>query len=168
MKILSQILYTDYDKGRPKSCPPQHGSTGAAGWDLKASEDIELEPYIPMLIPTNLRIKIPEDHMLLILPRSGNALKRDVIIPNSPGLIDEDYEGHVQIMMTWLAPPTAWRWLFPKKLQIKRGDKVAQAILTSYEQQNWSHVQELEAVSMRGESGFGSTGLVGDKKKDKR
>jgi dUTP pyrophosphatase len=137
---------------------PTRGSEGAAGWDLYSAEDVELSPLQPTLVPTNLDIAIPAGHMLLILPRSGNSLKKNLLIPNSPGLIDEDYRGHLQVILMW-APRTGRNPVdyFTERLMIKKGERIAQAVLMPYVAQTWIQKQELPSTH-RGTSGFGSTG----------
>jgi dUTP pyrophosphatase len=134
---------------------PTRGSKGAAGWDLYAAEDKKLYANYPTLVPTNIDIAIPEGTMLLVLPRSGNSLRRKIIIPNSPGLIDEDYRGHLQVILTWIPPdgeahPGA-------HTEIKKGDRIAQAVLIPYVEQSWVQKSELPSTD-RGTGGFGSTG----------
>lgn len=68
-----KVLYKPHND---KHFVPSRGSKGAAGWDLYAAEDTTLLPYRPNLVPTYLDIAIPEGYMLLVLPRSGNALKK--------------------------------------------------------------------------------------------
>lgn len=148
---------------------PTRGSAGAAGWDLYAAEDVNLEAYQPCLVPTHLQIAIPEGHMLLVLPRSGNSLNKQIIVPNSPGLIDEDYRGHLQVILTWIPHPadTKKQELDPGEgyytvdatLEIKRGDRIAQAVLVPYVAQNWCQLKAFDLPpTNRGTAGFGSTG----------
>jgi dUTP pyrophosphatase len=152
---------------------PSRGSAGAAGWDLYASQDMELKPYVPTLVPTDLEIAVPDGHMILVLPRSGNSLKKQIIVPNSPGLIDEDYRGHLQVILTWIPHPgDSWRYTKQKDgtllgrwakyrngvtTKITKGDRIAQAVLLPYVQQEWLQWAMLPPTT-RGVAGFGSTG----------
>jgi dUTP pyrophosphatase len=125
---------------------------------LYASETVMLRPAKPTLVPTNLEIAIPQGTMLLILPRSGIALKRNLLIPNSPGLIDEDYRGHLQIILTYFPDPSVTRkspedWI----CVIQPGERIAQAVLMPYFTQTWVKVESLPSTE-RGAQGFGSTG----------
>ena len=135
---------------------PSRGSEGAAGWDLYAAEDTILDPYKPTLVPTNIDIAIPKDYMLLVLPRSGNSLKKNFIIPNSPGLIDEDYRGHLMVLLTYIPHPDKLH-PFPELVKVAKGDRIAQAVLVKYEPQIWVRQLSLPPTS-RGTGGFGSTG----------
>lgn len=134
---------------------PTRGSRGAAGWDLYASETVVLYPFQPQLVPTHLDIAIPEGHMLLVLPRSGNALKKNLLIPNSPGLVDEDYRGHLGVILTFAPSPQGF--MYDVRYTVERGDRIAQAVLVRYEEQEWEKVNELPETA-RGRNGFGSTG----------
>ena len=93
-----------------------------------------------------------------MLPRSGNALKKGWIIPNSPGLIDEDYKGEWGVILTWLPHPGV---TFPvgttPRLEIKAGDKVAQGLLIPYIEQEWTGVDSLPDPDSDRVGGFGST-----------
>lgn len=131
---------------------PSHGSEEAAGWDLSAAEDTVLRPFEPKLVPCNFDLAIPKGHMLLVLPRSGNSLRKHLIIPNSPGLIDADYRGHLQVILTYLCSPS-----LVDPIKISKGDRIAQAILVPYVHQNWVLVDQLPPTQ-RGTKGFGSTG----------
>lgn len=134
---------------------PAPATAFAAGWDLTASEEVWLWAMQPILVPTNLEVAIPEGHMLLVLPRSGNSLKKSLIVPNSPGLIDSDYRGHLQVILTWLHSPSDREQPY---IKISKGDRIAQAVLVPYVVQSWVRVDELPKTD-RGSGGFGSTGV---------
>ncbi len=131
---------------------PSYGTPGAAGMDLRAAvhEDapLTLEPGARALVPTGLKIAVPEGFEAQVRPRSGLALKSGVTCLNSPGTIDCDYRGEVGvILINHSAEP----------FTIRRGDRIAQMILARYEKIRWSETESLEETG-RGEGGFGSTG----------
>lgn len=141
---------------------PTRGSAGAAGWDLYAAENCCLKPFVPTLCPTNIDIAVPAGHMLWVLPRSGNSLKKQIIVPNSPGLVDEDYRGHLQVILSWIPNVNeVWNWagapIMTPVLIVKKGERIAQVVLMPYVEQVWSRKDELPP-SARGAAGFGSTG----------
>lgn len=147
-----KVLYSPHND---KHFVPSRGSKGAAGWDLYAAEDMVLYPFQPALVPTNIDIAIPQGHMLLVIPRSGNALKKNLLIPNSPGLVDEDYRGHLGVILTYVPSPREYS---PESYYtVRRGDRIAQAVLVKYETQEWEKSDEL-SITERGSGGFGSTG----------
>lgn len=131
---------------------PQYMSVGAAGMDLCAAVQnmVQLAPMECKLIPTGLKMEIPLGYEIQIRPRSGLALKHQIILPNSPGTIDSDYRGEVQVIMMNLGKQV---------FEINRGDRIAQAVLCKYEQAQIEVSTEL-TETVRGEGGFGSTGTT--------
>jgi len=129
---------------------PAYATEGAAGMDLLAAvtEPLTIQPGGRVLVPTGLCIALPPDHELQVRPRSGLALKNGITLPNSPGTVDEDYRGELQVivMNAGTAPFT-----------IERGMRIAQAVLAPVIRASWREVEALPATS-RGAGGFGSTG----------
>ena len=129
---------------------PAYATPGAAGMDLLAAvtEPLVISPGSRALVPTGLVMALPPGHELQIRPRSGLALKHGIILPNSPGTIDEDYRGEVQVivMNAGEAPFT-----------IERGMRIAQAVLAPVVRAAWDVVDDLDETH-RGSGGFGSTG----------
>jgi len=129
---------------------PTYATSGAAGMDLVAAIDdpITIPPAGRKLIPTGLAIALPPGYELQIRPRSGLALNHGITLPNSPGTIDEDYRGEIQIILlnTSLEPFT-----------ITRGMRIAQAVLAPVVRAQWAEVTSLDETA-RGTGGFGSTG----------
>ena len=129
---------------------PSYATAGAAGMDLLAAvaDPVVVGPAERALIPTGLIVALPANHELQIRPRSGLALRHGITLPNTPGTIDEDYRGEIQVIMlnTGRDP-----------FVVRRGDRIAQAVLTPVSRAVWQEVDRLEATS-RGAGGFGSTG----------
>jgi dUTP pyrophosphatase len=129
---------------------PSYASAGAAGMDLFAAVEmpVTIEPGRRALIPTGLAIALPPGFELQIRPRSGLALRHGIVLPNSPGTIDEDYRGELQVIVLNAgdAPFT-----------IERGARIAQAILAPVVRGCWHEVTDLDDTP-RGSGGFGSTG----------
>ncbi len=132
---------------------PSYATAGAAGMDLLAAvaEPVTLAPGQRALIPTGLAIALPPGHELQIRPRSGLALRHGIVLPNSPGTIDEDYRGEIQVIMlnTGDAP-----------FVIERGARIAQAVLAPVIRAVWREVEALDETA-RNQGGFGSTGTSG-------
>lgn len=132
---------------------PKYETTHSAGMDLRAAlaenEFIDLLPGRRALVPTGLKIALPDGYEAQIRPRSGLALKNGVTCLNSPGTIDADYRGEVGIILI----NHGW-----ETLQIKRGDRVAQMVIAPVTQAAWLDVDKLDSTA-RGEGGFGSTGV---------
>lgn len=155
------ILYRPHDG---KECTePKQGTEHAAGWDLYCAEDTKLEAYKATIVPTYFDVAVPDMHALLVMPRSGIALKRQIIIPNSPGLIDADYRGHLCGLFTWIPHPAdlvigrTSQTAYEQFTTVKQGERIAQLVLIEYIYQIWKKVGELPPTA-RGKGGFGSTG----------
>jgi dUTP pyrophosphatase len=131
---------------------PHYATAGAAGMDLLAAvaDPVTIPPGGRALIPTGLRIALPPAHELQIRPRSGLALRHGIVLPNSPGTIDEDYRGEVQVIVLNAGD---------QPFTIERGTRIAQAVLAPVVRAVWQEVADLDATE-RGEGGFGSTGLA--------
>ena len=100
---------------------PAYATAGAAGMDLLAAvvSPVTIAPGARVLIPTGLAIALPEGYELQIRPRSGLALRHGIVLPNSPGTIDEDYRGEIQvIVLNTGADPFV----------VERGARIAQAV----------------------------------------
>ena len=100
------------------------------------------------LIPTGLAIALPAGHELQVRPRSGLALRHGIVLPNSPGTIDEDYRGEVQVIV--LNAGT-------EPFTVERGMRIAQAVLSPVLRGVWDEVVNLDDTE-RGQGGFGSPG----------
>ena len=130
---------------------PDYATPGSAGLDIAAAldEPMTLAPGARALVPTGLRLAVPEGYEAQIRPRSGLALRHGLMLPNSPGTIDSDYRGELQIIvMNAGAEP----------IRIDRGMKIAQLILQPVPRVAWRECAELDETA-RGDGGFGSTGV---------
>jgi dUTP pyrophosphatase len=129
---------------------PAPATPGAAGLDLRAAVDGELviEPGARALVPTGLRVAIPDGFEGQVRPRSGLAWRHGITLPNTPGTIDCDYRGEVQVILlnTGREPVT-----------VRRGDRIAQLVIGPVVRARFEEVAELDATE-RGERGFGSSG----------
>ncbi len=129
---------------------PSYATAGAAGMDLLAAVQapMALAPGARTLVPTGLAIALPPGFELQIRPRSGLALKNGIVLPNSPGTIDEDYRGELQVIVMNAGT---------EPFTIERGMRIAQAVLAPVVRAAWTEVAELDETQ-RGAGGFGSTG----------
>ena len=131
---------------------PQYATEGSAGMDIYAvvADDVTLQPGETALIPAGFSIEIPRGYEAQIRPRSGLAIKHQVGILNSPGTIDSDYRGEVKIVLS----------NFGKSVfMVKRGDRIAQMIISNYTKVVWNEVDTLDTTA-RGAGGFGHTGTT--------
>ncbi|MGP3697698.1 dUTP diphosphatase [Rhodobacter sp. NSM] len=136
---------------------PSYETAGAAGADLRANlppdiraEGIELAPLGRALVPTGLRVEIPDGFELQIRPRSGLALKHGISLPNSPGTIDADYRGPLGVILVNLGA---------EPFRIAHGDRIAQIVVAPVVQALFEPAAELGETA-RGAGGFGSTGTA--------
>jgi dUTP pyrophosphatase len=131
---------------------PSYATAQSAGLDLMAAVpgEVTLQPGARQLIPTGLCIALPSGFEAQVRPRSGLALKHGITVLNSPGTIDADYRGEVQVLLInhGQAP-----------FVIKRGDRIAQMVVAPVTQIAWSVVEQLDQTE-RGGGGYGSTGIV--------
>ena len=130
---------------------PKYMSIGSSGMDLYADTqgEVSLNPQEVKLISAGIYIDIPLGYEAQIRPRSGLALKHGITVLNTPGTIDSDYRGLIQIILINVGK---------EPFSIKRGDRIAQMIIKEVVQANIEEVDELEDTS-RGEGGFGHTGV---------
>lgn len=135
------------------SLPSQH-TDKAVGYDLKANllEPVTLPPLTRILIPTGLRIRLPEDKQAEIRPRSGLALNHGITVLNTPGTIDPDYFGEIKVLLVNLSE---------QRYTIYPGDRVAQLVVTDRTEIEWKEEFDYSFVmedTTRDPEGFGSTG----------
>jgi dUTP pyrophosphatase len=131
---------------------PAYETAHAAGMDLRAAvpdeEPLVLKPGSRFPVPTGLSMAIPVGFEGQVRPRSGLAAKQGVTCLNSPGTIDADYRGEVKVILINHGP---------EDVTIRRGDRIAQLLITPVEQATWTEVDDLDETA-RGAGGFGSTG----------
>ena len=129
---------------------PETTTSGAAGVDLRAAveETIVLAAGERQLLPTGLRIALPEGFEAQVRPRSGLALRHGILIPNAPGTIDADYRGEIQVILMNAGGAD---------FEIARGDRIAQLIVAPVVRPEWVEVESLDETA-RGDGGFGHTG----------
>jgi dUTP pyrophosphatase len=130
---------------------PQYQTTGAAGFDFHAIEDMEIPTRKIVLVKTGLSMEIPEGYELQVRPRSGMSLKTKMRIANSPGTIDSDYRGEICIIMENMGMLGALPY------DIKKGDRIAQGVICPVYQAVF--VEDELSETERGEKGFGSTNV---------
>lgn len=131
---------------------PLYMTTGAAGADVKAylKEPLVLASGQSALIPTGIRLAIPEGFEIQIRPRSGLALKHQITVLNTPGTIDADYRGEIKIILINHGK---------EDFIITPGMRIGQFVLARVLRANFMISSELAATG-RGIGGFGHTGAA--------
>jgi dUTP pyrophosphatase len=130
---------------------PSYQTAGSSGMDLRAwlQAPVTLQPMERKLIPTGLYMSLPLGYEAQIRPRSGLAIKRGLSMVNTPGTIDSDYRGEIMVAMINLST---------EEQVINDGERVAQMVVSKYDQVQWSTVTELDDT-VRGAGGFGHSGV---------
>ena len=130
---------------------PSYESASAAGMDLRVALESPLTilPGQRVLLPTGLKLAIPEGYEVQIRPRSGLAIKHGITMLNSPGTIDADFRGELHLIAINHGQ---------EAYTVQHGDRMAQMVVQKVHQAQLIQVQELDETT-RGEQGFGSTGV---------
>ncbi|MFH1561895.1 MAG: dUTP diphosphatase [Nitrospirota bacterium] len=126
---------------------PKYAHIGDSGADLYAIEDCLLQPFERKAIPTGLCVEIPDGFELQVRPKSGLALDSGITVLNTPGTIDSGYRGEIKVILINLSSEI---------YQIKKGQKIAQMVVSPVIHAEFGEVEEL-SESKRGTGGFGST-----------
>jgi dUTP pyrophosphatase len=147
--LRARIVRLPHGQGLPL---PAYQSPGAAGMDLLAALDkpLTLKPRARALVPTGLVLELPAGMEAQVRPRSGLALRFGLAVLNSPGTIDSDYRGEVQVLLINLGD---------KPFAIARGERIAQLVVARVEQVELVEAAQTSATR-RGAGGFGSTGTA--------
>ena len=143
-----------WDEGADTSLGlPSYETPGAAGADVRANFPdrgaVSLAPGARTLVPTGLRVAVPDGYELQLRPRSGLALKHGITLPNTPGTVDSDYRGPIGVIVMNAGH---------EPFEIKHGMRIAQMIIAPVLQAAFQAVDALDETA-RGAGGFGSTGV---------
>ena len=148
---------------------PIYASQGASGMDVHAYLDeigsgipdedsdeiitgVIINPFQRILIPTGIKVAIPEGYEIQVRPRSGLALKKGITVVNTPGTVDSDYRGEIGVILINLSK---------ESVIIKNQERIAQIVLCAVEKIEWNEVNGETFESQKTErnsGGFGSTG----------
>ena len=127
---------------------PAYETSGAAGMDLRATEDTVLRPGARCLMPTGFAIALPGNFEAQVRPRSGLAANHGVTVLNAPGTIDCDYRGEIKVPLINHGSAD---------FVIRRGDRIAQIVIAAVTRARFDEVTTLDETT-RGAGGFGSSG----------
>ena len=127
---------------------PSYQSAGAAGMDVRAAAALSVAPMQTALVPTGFSIAVPVGYEAQLRPRSGLALRHSITLLNSPGTIDSDFRGEVQVILTNLGS---------EPFEITRGDRIAQLVVARVGRVAWQEALALNETE-RQDGGFGSSG----------
>lgn len=145
-------LYLGYKPLHPDAVPPKYNYGGDSGFDLHSVEEVVIEPLGRALAPTGIALDIKDGYEIQVRSKSGLAIKEGLFVLNSPGTIDSGYNSEIKVIIfnTNNTPYT-----------IKKGMKVAQAVLSPVVNGSWVDLEEVKEITDkdRGSNGFGSTGI---------
>ncbi|MDE6134549.1 MAG: dUTP diphosphatase [Muribaculaceae bacterium] len=129
---------------------PEYATPLSAGMDVRASlqQTIVIQPGARALIPTGLKVEIPEGFEMQLRPRSGLALRHGITLLNSPGTIDADYRGEIGVILANLSD---------QPFSVADGDRIAQMVVARYSHVTWEQADSL-SDTIRGDGGFGHSG----------
>lgn len=159
-------------KLNPDAIIPKYATSGASGFDLVASEDVNIYPGETKLVKTGLAVDVGPGYELQVRPRSGLSLKTPLRVANAPGTVDSDYRGEVCVIMTNIDTPSlrvdtdfegnvrdVYHGILSDGIphRIFKGDRIAQGVVCVVEQAEIEVVESLDDTD-RGAGGFGSTG----------
>ena len=130
---------------------PRYETELSAGMDVRSfiESPIILKPFERKLVNTGLYAQLEKGYEIQVRPRSGLALKKGITVLNSPGTIDADYRGEICVILINLSNDD---------FIINSGDRIAQLVVSKHEQTNLEQTDSLDST-LRGEKGFGSTGV---------
>lgn len=139
---------------------PAYETEGAAGLDLRAAiaEPVTLVPGMRTLVPTGLSMQLPAGFEGQVRPRSGLALRHGVTVLNAPGTVDSDYRGEVSVVLINHGS---------ENFTVTRGDRIAQLVIAPVSHVRLSEVETLDDTA-RGAGGYGSTGVGGGPRVERR
>ncbi|HEY0213613.1 MAG TPA: dUTP diphosphatase [Paenirhodobacter sp.] len=154
MRPIVRVLHEDW--ADTAVALPRYETPGSAGADIRANlspedraQGFTLYPMQRAIVPTGLRVEIPEGFEMQIRPRSGLALKHGISLPNTPGTIDSDYRGPLGVLLINFGR---------EPFVIQHGDRIAQAVIAPVVQALYEITDDALSQTERGEGGFGSTG----------
>lgn len=147
MLVISNVLI----RNESKHPLPRYETAQSAGMDMSAflENAVTLLPGERKLIPTGIYVALPNGYEAQVRPRSGLAYKCGVTVLNAPGTIDADYRGEVKVLLINLSD---------ESFEIQDGDRIAQLVVAPYVRVTWEQTEVLPDT-IRGERGFGSTGV---------
>ena len=131
---------------------PTYAYPSDSGFDLRSTVEINIPPFGRALIPTGIKLSIPEEHEIQIRPKSGLAINQGLTVLNTPGTVDSGYVGEIKVIVFNTNNET---------VTVSKGMKIAQAVLCPVVCGKYVSIELMDKVEDkdRMDNGFGSTGL---------
>lgn len=130
---------------------PEYAREGDAGMDIRAAEAVAIAPGKTVLVPTGLKVAIPDGYEIQVRPRSGLSLKTPLRVANTPGTIDAGYRDEVCVIIQNTSPSD--------EIKIEKGDRIAQFVLQEVPKICFKQVKSVKEIGKDRGGGFGSTGV---------
>lgn len=131
---------------------PEYAYPSDSGFDLYSTEDLEIGPFGRILVPTGIKLSIPDEYEIQVRPKSGLALNHGLTVLNTPGTVDSGYNGEIKVIVFNTNN---------NYVKLPKGMKIAQAVLCPVVNGKYVNLIEVDKVTdgERGDNGFGSTNL---------
>lgn len=131
---------------------PSYAYQSDSGFDLRSTEELWIQANDRRLIPTGLRLDIPDGYEIQVRSKSGLALNQGLFVLNSPGTVDSGYQGEIKVILFNTTN---------ERIKINKGQKIAQAVLCPVVNGKWVNLVKVNNIDKkdRNDNGFGSTGL---------
>lgn len=131
---------------------PEYAYPSDSGFDLFSTEEVILQPFGRALVPTGIKLSIPDEFEIQVRPKSGLAINQGLTVLNTPGTVDSGYNGEIKVIIFNTNNIS---------VSIPKGTKIAQAVLSPVVNGKYVNLVQVTKVNDgdRGDNGFGSTGL---------
>ncbi len=150
---------------------PKYANVGDAGMDVYAAESAVIAPGQTVVVPTGLKLAIPEGYEIQVRPRSGISFKTPLRVPNSPGTIDSGYRDELGIIISnssdmEVSDNSESPFTLDEKENrkgtyiIRKGDRIAQIVLQVVPKMEFTIVDSVREIGSNRGGGFGSTGIT--------
>jgi dUTP pyrophosphatase len=132
---------------------PEYAYPSDSGFDLFSTEEVILQPFGRALVPTGIKLSIPDEFEIQVRPKSGLAINQGLTVLNTPGTVDSGYNGEIKVIIFNTNNIS---------VSIPKGTKIAQAVLSPVVNGKYVNLVQVNKVNDgdRGNNGFGSTGLI--------
>jgi dUTP pyrophosphatase len=152
MSKSNNKLLLHYSLSSDESVDPKYAYPTDSGFDLHSTENVRIEPFSRVLVPTGLHIDIPDGYEIQIRSKSGLALNQGLMVLNSPGTVDQGYTGEIKVIIFNTTQ---------ELIDISKGQKIAQGVLSPVVCGKWITLKKVKNIEDkdRSDKGFGSTGI---------
>jgi dUTP pyrophosphatase len=132
---------------------PEYVYPSDSGFDLYSTVEVILQPFGRALVPTGIKLSIPDEYEIQVRPKSGLAINQGLTVLNTPGTVDSGYNGEIKVIIFNTNNIS---------VTIPKGMKIAQAVLCPVVNGKYVNLIQVDKINdgERGDNGFGSTGII--------